>query len=242
MTTPHRLFGDQLGPHFLAPVHGQGPDRAAPVVMIEARSVFRRRPFHRAKAHLVLSAMRHRAAELGERVTYVRAETYREGLRRTVGDGRVTVCHPTSYAALRLVRSLPGVRVLTARGFLVSHEEFAGWAEGLGGRRLLQENFYRWVRERHDLLMDGGGPAGGRFNHDHANREPPPRGATALDVPGPYRPREDDIDAGYWTFLHRHRHRFSGNARMRRAVQGLDRLGDLDDVLHQERQRGDEAP
>jgi deoxyribodipyrimidine photolyase-related protein len=30
--------------------------------------------------------MRHRAAELGERVTYVRAETYREGLRRAVGD------------------------------------------------------------------------------------------------------------------------------------------------------------
>jgi deoxyribodipyrimidine photolyase-related protein len=111
-----------------------------------------------------------------------------------VGDGRVTVCHPTSYAALRLVRSLSGVRVLPARGFLVSHEEFAGWAEGLGGRRLLQENFYRWVRERHDLLMDGGSPAGGRFNHDHANGEPPPRGATALDAPGPYRPREDDID------------------------------------------------
>nr|WP_254882115.1 cryptochrome/photolyase family protein [Streptomyces sp. NA03103] len=36
--------------------------------MIEARSVFRRRRFHRAKAHLVLSAMRHRAAEPGDRV------------------------------------------------------------------------------------------------------------------------------------------------------------------------------
>jgi deoxyribodipyrimidine photolyase-related protein len=43
-------------------------------------------------------------------------------------------------------------------------------------------------------------------------------------------------------FLHRHRHRLSGNARMRRAVQGLDRLGDLEEVLRQERTRGDEAP
>jgi deoxyribodipyrimidine photolyase-related protein len=29
---------------------------------------------------------------------------------------------------------------------------------------------------------------------------------------------------------------------MRRAVQGLDRLADLDEVLRQERLRGDEVP
>ncbi|MFJ8094949.1 cryptochrome/photolyase family protein [Streptomyces griseofuscus] len=195
MTAPHWLFGDQLGPHFLTPDGADGPGRGAPVVIIEARSVFRRRRFHRAKAHLVLSAMRHRAAELGERVTYVRAETYREGLRRAVGDAPVTVCHPTSYAALRLVRSLPQVRVLPARGFLVAHAEFAGWAEERGERRLRQEDFYRWVRQGHDLLMDGDHPAGGRFNHDHDNREPPPGGARELEVPDPYRPREDGIDA-----------------------------------------------
>src|SRR5215470_1266958 len=111
MATAHWLFGDQLGPHFLAPGDG-GPDRGAPVVMIEARSVFRRRRFHRAKAHLVLSAMRHRAAELGDRVRYVRAETYREGLEEALRGEPVTVCHPTSRAALRLVRSLDAVTVL----------------------------------------------------------------------------------------------------------------------------------
>ncbi|MFJ8199328.1 cryptochrome/photolyase family protein [Streptomyces sp. NPDC096152] len=193
MTVPHWLFGDQLGPHFLAP-GGDGPDRDAPVVMIEARSAFRRRRFHRAKAHLVLSAMRHRAAELGDRVRYVRAETYREGLREAVGDGPLTVRHPTSHAALRFVRSLDGVTVLPARGFLVPHDDFRGWADGQSGRRLLQEDFYRWVRRGHDLLMDGGTPAGGRWNHDHDNREPPPKGARTLGAPAPYRPREDGID------------------------------------------------
>ncbi|MFJ4693014.1 cryptochrome/photolyase family protein [Streptomyces sp. NPDC088766] len=188
MTVPHWLFGDQLGPHFLA----GGSD--APVVMIEARSVFRRRRFHRAKAHLVLSAMRHRAAELGDRVRYVRAETYREGLREAVGNGPVTVHHPTSYAALRLVRSLGSVTVLPARGFLVPHEEFRAWADGHGGQRLRQEDFYRWVRRSHGLLMDGDAPAGGRWNHDHDNREPPPRKARTLGAPPPYRPREDEID------------------------------------------------
>jgi deoxyribodipyrimidine photolyase-related protein len=193
MATPHWLFGDQLGPHFLAPGDG-GPGRGAPVVMIEARSVFRRRRFHRAKAHLVLSAMRHRAAELGDRVRYVQAETYREGLQNALGGGPLTVHHPTSRAALRLVSSIPGLTVLPARGFLVPHEDFRAWADGHGGQRLRQEDFYRWVRRGHGLLMDGGEPAGGRWNHDHDNREPPPKGARTLGAPAPYRPRADDVD------------------------------------------------
>lgn len=90
MPDGHRLFGDGLGPHF--PAAGeQGPAADAPVVMIEARSVFRRRRFHRAKAHLPLSAMRHRTAEPGDRVRYVRAETYAEALLQTVGAAPVTV-------------------------------------------------------------------------------------------------------------------------------------------------------
>lgn len=195
MTTPHWLFGDQLGPHFTAERDG-GPARDAPLVMIEARSVFRRRRFHRAKAHLVLSAMRHRAAELGDRVHYVRADTYREGLRKALGRRRqhVTVHHPTSRAALELTRSLDGVTVLPARGFLVPHADFRAWADGHDGKALRQEHFYRWVRGTYDLLMDGGEPAGGRWNLDHDNREPPPRDARTLAVPAPYRPREDDID------------------------------------------------
>ncbi|MFI8965931.1 cryptochrome/photolyase family protein [Streptomyces sp. NPDC053493] len=191
MTTTHWLFGDQLGPAFLTP-DGGGPSRDARVVMIESRAVFRRRRFHRAKAHLVLSAMRHRAAELGDRVTYVRAETYREGLRQAVGEEPVTVHHPTSRAALAFVRSLEHVTVLPPRGFLVATEDFAAWARGR--RELRMEAFYRDVRRDHDLLMEGGGPAGGTWNLDHGNREPPPRGAATLGADAPYRPREDAVD------------------------------------------------
>ena len=193
---PHWLFGDQLGPHFLDPRHG-GPDEHAPVVMIEARSVLRRRRFHRAKAHLVLSAMRHRAAELGDRVTYVRSETYAEGLEkalpRRAAEG-VTVCHPTSRRARDHVGTLDGVEILPARGFLVSHADFAEWADRGNGRSLRLEGFYRWVRRRHDLLMDGDQPVGGRWNFDHDNREPPPRDRDALGLRGPWRPEEDAVD------------------------------------------------
>ena len=36
------------------------------------------------------------------------------------------------------------------------------------------EDFYRWQRQRLDVLMDDGEPAGGRWNHDSDNRERPP--------------------------------------------------------------------
>ena len=86
--TPVRwLFGDQLGPHFL-------DDHSGQVLMVESKAVFRRHRFHRAKAHLVLSAMRHRAAELGDRVTYVRSKGYAGPVREHVGDSPVEVIRP----------------------------------------------------------------------------------------------------------------------------------------------------
>lgn len=193
MTATHWLFGDQLGPHFTATAAG-GTPRDTDWLIIEARSVFRRRRFHRAKAHLVLSAMRHRAAELGAHARYVRADTYRAGLAEAVGDAPVSVHQPTSRAALRLLEALPQVTVHPARGFLVDRREFARWAADHAPRRLRQEDFYRWVRADHRILMDGPDPAGGRWNHDHDNRQPPPRGARRLDVKPPYRPQEDVID------------------------------------------------
>ena len=140
--TTRWLFGDQLGPHFV-------DDHPGPLVMVESKAVFRRRRFHRAKAHLVLSAMRHRAAELGDRVTYVQVETYAEVVREHgSGDGAVEVVHPTSYAALRLVERL-GCTVLPPRGFATPREDFERWAEGRRGKRLVMEDFYRRARQAH---------------------------------------------------------------------------------------------
>ncbi len=178
------LFADQLGDHFL-----DEPDQ--PVLLVEATGVLRRRRFHRQKAHLVLSAMRHRAVELGDQAVYLRADSYREALE-TVGEP-VSVCHPTSHAALRFVQEAPGVTVLPARGFVTSHEEFAAFAAGR--RRLLMEDFYRDARRRLGVLMDGAQPVGGRWNFDADNRQPPPRGVERLPVAAPFVPVEDDIDA-----------------------------------------------
>lgn len=185
--TTRWLFGDQLGPHFV-------DDHRGPLLMVESVGVFRRRRFHRAKAHLVLSAMRHRAAELGDRLTYVQAQTYAEVVRERLDEESVEVVHPTSYAALRLVERL-GCTVLPPRGFATAREDFERWADGRRGKRLLMEDFYRRARQAHGVLLDGGEPAGGQWNFDHDNRQPPPKGAETLGVTEPWWPVEDDIDA-----------------------------------------------
>jgi len=176
--TTRWLFGDQLGPHFV-------DDHRGPLLMVESTGVFRRRRFHRAKAHLVLSAMRHRAAELGDRLTYVQAETYAEVVRPLAADGDVEVVHPTSYAALGLVERL-GCTVLPPRGFATAREDFERWAEGRRGKRLLMEDFYQRARQAHGVLIDGGEPVGGQWNFDHDNRQPPPKGADTLGVTEPW--------------------------------------------------------
>ncbi|WP_420120578.1 cryptochrome/photolyase family protein [Nakamurella sp.] len=190
------LFGDHLGPHFL-----DADDQ--PVLLVESRRAFVRRRFHRQKAHLVLSAIRHRAAELGERCDFRQVGGYAEALDGRASGGPLSVCHPTTRAALAFVRARPEVQVLPARGFATGMDEFAAWTEGRGARRLLMEDHYRAARRRLDVLMDGDEPAGGRWNFDEENREPPPkrpgRRATAgtphtLGVPEPWWPEEDEID------------------------------------------------
>ena len=232
--TTRWLFAEQLGPHFQ-----DSPDQR--VLLVESTRTFARRPVHRRKAHLVLSALRHRAAELGDRAWYVKAATYAGAVREMLPQtGPLSVCDPTSYRARRFVRQLAAdgvpLDVLPARGFAATEEEFRRWADGRGAKRLLMEDFYREQRRRLGLLLDGDGPVGGRWNYDDQNRESPPKGATALDLDEPWWPTEDAIDAGVREDLDRmerdHGARFVGEDGPRRfAVSRAEALECLDRFL-----------
>ncbi|WP_328812388.1 cryptochrome/photolyase family protein [Rhodococcus sp. NBC_00297] len=189
---PLWVFADQLGPH----VHSSEEMVDRDVVIIESARAFGRRRGHRQKAHLLLSGMRHLADELGDRATYIRADTYREGLARV---GRPVVVHePTSRRAEAFVRRLADEglveEIVPTPTFALSRADFADWA---GGKKsFLMENFYREQRRRFDILMDGENPVSGTWNLDAENREKPPKKRTTLGVPEPWWPEEDDIDAG----------------------------------------------
>ena len=171
------LFADQLGPHFLGPVETPGDDGVEKVLIIESRAAFGRRRYHRAKAHLVLSAIRHRARELGDRCEYVQSDGYRSVVA-SMGEP-LSVINPTSWPARHLVRELD-VAVLPSRGFVTPESDFDEWVSGR--RHLRQEEFYRFARKSTGILMDGDEPVGGRWNFDADNRLPPPRGATTLGL------------------------------------------------------------
>lgn len=181
------ILGDQLGPHFTADLQ---PGRQ--VLMIESRRMFARRRYHRAKAHLILSAMRHRAADLGETCVIVRSD----GFTPALAEHRPTeVIDPTSHRARQFVREQPGLAVLPSRGFATDSSLFDQWSSGRGGRRLLMEDWYRLVRITLGVLVDGDAPEGGEWNFDKENRLPPPKGQRTLGVRAPWQPVEDAIDA-----------------------------------------------
>lgn len=226
------IFGDQLGPHFLGPGDAPGDDGREPVLMIESAAAFRRHRYHRAKAHLILSAMRHRAAELGTRCEYVTSDDYGSVVRQRRDD--LSVVNPTSWAARSLVRRV-GVDVLPSRGFVTEEADFAAWARGRSMLRL--EDFYRHVRKSTGILMEGGGPVGGAWNFDAENRLPPPRGATTLGLGEPAWPVEDEIDEEVRADLDRWERggvEFIGDDGPRRfAATRTEALAMLDDFIAQ---------
>jgi deoxyribodipyrimidine photolyase-related protein len=62
------------------------------------------------------------------------------------------------------------LNIRTDRSFYCSIDAFRGYAEAR--KSLLLENFYRWMRKDHSILVDDHNqPEGGQWNFDQANRE-----------------------------------------------------------------------
>ncbi len=177
------LFADQLGPHF---------DLGGEITLVESLGRLKAHNYHWAKAQLILSAIRHRAAE-SNRVTLIQSDGYREFLASLPEQNFVAI-NPTSYGFRKLVES-DQIKTLPSRGFVTDEIEFQNWVVGKAGKRLLLEDFYRWSRQKHSILMDGAEPAGGQWNFDHEKREPAPKKQAKLGVAEPWWPVEDEIDA-----------------------------------------------
>jgi deoxyribodipyrimidine photolyase-related protein len=157
----------------------------------------------RMRIAVFLSAMRHFADErraAGVPLDYrpmadtSLAASLREAIERhrparvvmtEAGDWRVA-------ASLRAACEAAGVplEVREDRHFLCSKAEFERHARGRKQLRL--EYFYRELRQRHRVLMDGDEPAGGQWNYDADNREAFGRDGPGL-VPPPRRFEPDAI-------------------------------------------------
>jgi deoxyribodipyrimidine photolyase-related protein len=175
MSTTVWVLGDQL--HRSLGALGAARPGVDRVLVIESHAKLAARPWHRQRAHLVLTALRRFVDELrdeGFEVDHRRAPTFTAGLaahRRELRPDRVIATEPNSWAATELLGTL-GVGTQRSEQFLCHRDDFVAWA---GERSVKMEDFYRWQRRRTGYLMDGDEPLGGRWNFDHDNREPPPR-------------------------------------------------------------------
>lgn len=182
------VLGDQLS-RTTGVLAGAGPEDVV-VRMVISRAKLAQRPWHRAKLHLLLQAMRRFADELADEgfdVDLRTADTLADGL---AGTRDPMVMAPSSWDLRQRLDGM-GVEQVPNDAFIVGEEGFARWA---GGRKALGlEWFYREVRKDTGWLMeDDGQPAGGEWNYDAENRQRPPRGG--VTPPRPWQPVEDDID------------------------------------------------
>ena len=188
------VLGDQLSPD-LSALRGADPARDR-VVMAEVAAETGYVPHHPKKIALVLAAMRHFAEELrgqGWQVAYTRLDEPEnagsiggELLRRAeeTGISRVIATEPGEWRLIQALRDLPlDLELREDDRFLASHARFDAWAEGRKALRM--EYFYREMRRETGYLMEGEKPAGGQWNFDAQNRQPPPRGGADLFRAGP---------------------------------------------------------
>lgn len=78
--------------------------------------------------------------------------------------------------------------------FYCDPHDFADWAKGKSVLRM--EHFYRWIRKRENVLLDGGEPTGGRWNYDQDNRAGfDRRGPGLLAAPRRFTPDTTTLEA-----------------------------------------------
>jgi deoxyribodipyrimidine photolyase-related protein len=186
------VLGDQLSEN-LSTLRDADPARDQ-VLMIESRVEATAWKHHKQKLVLVWSAMRQFAERLREKglsVRYVALDDPAntgsiEGELKRALAGRPfagvvrTACGKWGLEARLLALDLP-VAIDTREDdrFICSRAEFERWATDR--RELRMEFFYREMRRKTGLLMEGDQPAGGRWNFDAENRRKLPKGLRPPD-------------------------------------------------------------
>lgn len=197
------ILGDQLS-HGITSLSDIDPSGDV-VLLCEVRTEAKRVRHHKKKIAFIFSAMRHFDAELqaaGIQTRYIQYDDpHNTGsltgeLTRAIDalhPSEVVVTEPSEYAVLEEVNrwkercSIPAT-IRSDERFLCSKAAFADWAKGR--KQLRMEFFYREMRRKYTILMEGDEPVGGKWNYDSENRKPPRNG---LEIPETYLSEPDTI-------------------------------------------------
>lgn len=197
------ILGDQLS-HSLSSLKGHDKEHDL-ILMAELGNEATYVKHHKKKIAFIFSAMRHFAAELKDKgykvhyISYVSKNTptsFTEAIEQVIQNhpiDKITITEAGEYRVMEEIKTWENkfnipVTVKGDERFLCTPNEFKDWAEGR--KQLRMEYFYREMRKKYNILMDGDSPAGGEWNYDSENRKPPKQG---LDIPATYTAQTDDI-------------------------------------------------
>ena len=180
------ILGDQLSPT-LSCLHDTDKDRDT-VLLCEVQQEATYVKHHKKKLVFIFSAMRHFAQELrdaGHRVIYHKLDDATAfsrfsdaviGATQGASFDEIVVTEPSEYRVLEEIKLWPEllnvpVDIRPDTRFLANHSDFETWSAGRKSLRM--EYFYREMRKRYMILMDGDQPVGDQWNFDSENRKPP---------------------------------------------------------------------
>ncbi|TAD84791.1 MAG: cryptochrome/photolyase family protein, partial [Sphingomonadales bacterium] len=180
------ILGDQLSRN-LSSLEGLTPAETR-VLMMEVWDEATYVKHHKQKIVLIFSAMRHFAEDLraeGFMVDYVSLDdpentgSFTGEVARAVerhAPSEVRVTESGEWRVAQAMAEWEGrfpcpVSILPDTRFIATHAEFRAFADGR--KHLTMEYFYREMRRKTGLLMEGEKPVSGIWNLDADNREPP---------------------------------------------------------------------
>lgn len=185
MTNLILVLGDQLS-YSLSSIQ-TGDKSTDRILMCEVWDEATYVKHHKKKIALIFSAMRHFAEELrdkGWNVDYIKLDddhntgSFKGEVERAISRHKPTNIIITEPAEWRVMKDMKSwsdafnltVEILPDDRFIATHHEFENWAEDR--KQLRMEYFYRDMRRKTNLLMDGEQPEGGKWNYDSENRKP----------------------------------------------------------------------
>ncbi len=195
------VLGDQLSDTLSALEQAKDTDI---IVMAEVGDEATYVPHHPKKIAFTLMAMRKfadRFRDQGRTVAYTKLDDPEntgsitgELIRRASEHDaqEIIATEPGEWRLISALEDMPiPTTILPDTRFIASHKEFEDWAEGR--KELRMEWFYRDMRRKTGLLMDGDKPVEGKWNFDHDNRKAAPKDVTYTG-PMEFKPDQEVID------------------------------------------------
>lgn len=165
--------------------------KTRPIFLVEDFLYFRVQPFHKQRLVLLRAAMKNYAqflSENGFEVHYIESELLknREAIFSLLAKQKISKIHLAEFADEWLKEGVKAasekyswsIILYPSPMFLCSNEEIDSFFKGK--KKFSMAQFYAYQRKRLNILMEDGGPVGGKFSFDTENRKRLPKG---IEIP-----------------------------------------------------------